>query len=267
MAVMTNDQPIVGAYGDIYTADSGTPVPTDIDAPGAAWTKLGMISEDGASWTPPEEETAEIKIWQTPYPARTVTTGLSSSLTFALDGWDRVTVPFAMGGGTFTDAAGTTVVYSPPKPGESEQKSLFMKVLDGAVKLGLYFAKGKVTGRDDTVFKPDEAALLNVEFSLQGDANLDPFNLVFDKTTFPGSPITATGATAGSPGAFTPTGATPPADLPALQAGSITASPATAWTTGQHVVLGNNQHAYWNSLAWASGDASMLTARESGESQ
>src|SRR5215471_7867574 len=39
--------------------------------------------------------------------------------------------------------------------------------------------------------------------------------------------ITATGATAGSPGAFTPAGATLPANLAALTSGGITASPTS----------------------------------------
>jgi hypothetical protein len=60
--------------------------------------------------------------------------------------------------------------------------------------------------------------------------------------------ITATGATAGAPGSFTPAGAVAPANLTAM--GGITASPATAWTTGQYVVLGDNSHAYWSGSAW-----------------
>lgn len=66
-------------------------------------------------------------------------------------------------------------------------------------------------------------------------------------------PVAATGATAGAPGAFTPTGATTPADLAALT--GITADPATAWTTGQHVVLGDASQAHWNGTAWAAGAA------------
>lgn len=253
MAVTTDSQPIVGAYGDIYTAAVGTAIPTSITTPGASWTKLGMISEDGASWTPPSEETSDIKIWQSPFPARTVTTGLSSSLSFALDGWNRTTIPFALGGGSFEDLASTTI-YHPPGPGASVSKALFLKVLDGPVKLGLYFAKGRVIGRDDCVFKPDEAALLHVEFGLEGSLDLEPYNLVFDNDTFPTSgTITATGAVAGIPGEFTPFGATIPADLAAMT--GITASPATAWTIGQYVVLGDDSDANWNGTAWELGAA------------
>lgn len=254
MPIKTNEQPIVGAYGDVYSADVGTAIPVDLAAPGAAWTKLGMVSEDGVSWTPPEEETEDIKIWQSPYPKRTVTTGLTSSVTFALDEWDRESIPFALGGGLFTDQ-GTNVVYSPPAPGESEMKALYVYVKDGDVKMGIYFAKGRVVSRDDSVFKPDEAALLNVEFGLLVEEGSDPYNLVFESGTFPpaGGAVAATGATAGTPGTFTPAGAAAPADLAAMA--SITASPATAWTTGQHVITADTQHCHWDSDSWETGDA------------
>jgi hypothetical protein len=71
----------------------------------------------------------------------------------------------------------------------------------------------------------------------------------------PNGGVVATGASAGTPGAFTPSGATAPANLAALQSGGITASPATAWTTGQYVVLGDNSHAHWDGAAWTAGDA------------
>jgi hypothetical protein len=67
---------------------------------------------------------------------------------------------------------------------------------------------------------------------------------------FPGT-VVATGATAGLPGTFTPAGATPPYALANLT--GITASPATNWTVGQHVELGNGTDANWNGTAWVAG--------------
>jgi hypothetical protein len=60
----------------------------------------------------------------------------------------------------------------------------------------------------------------------------------------------ATTATAGTPGSFN---GTPPANLAA--ASTVTASPTTAWTTGQYVVLGDNSHAHWDGAAWAAAEA------------
>jgi hypothetical protein len=71
-----------------------------------------------------------------------------------------------------------------------------------------------------------------------------------------GTGLDATGASAGTPGSFTPTGADPPANLAALNAAGITASPGTAWSTGQYVVLGDATHAHWDGTApWVTGNA------------
>jgi hypothetical protein len=66
----------------------------------------------------------------------------------------------------------------------------------------------------------------------------------------------ATGATAGSPGTFTPAGAVAPANLAAMA--GIVATPATAWTVGQHVILGDASHAHWTGTAWAAGNAPVV---------
>lgn len=64
----------------------------------------------------------------------------------------------------------------------------------------------------------------------------------------------ATGATAGSPGEYTPLFATVPADLAALA--GVTADPVTAWTTGQFVRLADGSEAHWDGAAWVAGQAS-----------
>lgn len=63
--------------------------------------------------------------------------------------------------------------------------------------------------------------------------------------------VAATGATMGAPGFFTPSGATTPANLAGLA--GVTASPATAWTTGQYVVTADLLAANWTGVAWAAG--------------
>jgi hypothetical protein len=63
----------------------------------------------------------------------------------------------------------------------------------------------------------------------------------------------ATGATAGTPGSYTPANSYGPQTL--ADATSLTASPTTAWTTGQYVVLGDGSDAHWTGTAWAAGMA------------
>jgi hypothetical protein len=72
--------------------------------------------------------------------------------------------------------------------------------------------------------------------------------------------VMATGATAGAPGTFTPAGSKVPANLAAMT--GVTATPATAWTVGQRVVLADTSEAYWNATAWAAGRASVVARGE-----
>ena len=44
----------------------------------------------------------------------------------------------------------------------------------------------------------------------------------------------------------------------------ITASPATAWVTPNHVVLGDASKAHWNGTAWVAGQA-LVAGREGHE--
>ena len=82
-----------------------------------------------------------------------------------------------------------------------------------------------------------------------------------------GTTPVATGATAGTPGTFTPPGSQPPANVAGMT--GITASPATAWTTGQYVqtaTAGAGGQAYWNGTAWVAGVAAAQQQAQQQES-
>lgn len=73
-----------------------------------------------------------------------------------------------------------------------------------------------------------------------------------------GSVGNATGATAGTPGTWTPSGSTPPANAAGATSASIVATPSSAWTTGQYVqgsTAGTGGEMYWNGTAWTAGKA------------
>lgn len=60
--------------------------------------------------------------------------------------------------------------------------------------------------------------------------------------------VPATGAAAGTPGTFTPTNSYAPLNLAGMT--GVTASPSSAWTTGQYVPLRDGSRAKWNGTAW-----------------
>jgi hypothetical protein len=65
--------------------------------------------------------------------------------------------------------------------------------------------------------------------------------------------IAATGATAGTPGYYTPSGANVPANLAALT--GIAATPATAWLTGTYILTADLTANHWSGSAWVEGKA------------
>lgn len=79
---------------------------------------------------------------------------------------------------------------------------------------------------------------------------------LFEPPTPP--PVPATGATAGTPGTWTPAGCVVPADVNAVTAAGIVASPSTPWQPGQYVQTATPLVAgrcYWLGSAWAAGVA------------
>lgn len=81
-------------------------------------------------------------------------------------------------------------------------------------------------------------------------------------TTTWGVNAPSTGATAGTPGTWAPAGSVPPASVSALQTASpaITATPTSAWTTGQYVQTGTTGvpgQAHWDGTAWVTGTAAL----------
>jgi hypothetical protein len=86
------------------------------------------------------------------------------------------------------------------------------------------------------------------------DPEVNPLAVVsMDIPGWSNNPASATGATAGTPGTWTPAGSTGPYTLASM--GGVTASPATAWTVGQRMVLGDTSLAHWSGTAWVAGAA------------
>jgi hypothetical protein len=104
----------------------------------------------------------------------------------------------------------------------------------------------------------DSGGLSSLEDELYGNATGEAHLPLPDEVISLFGITMATGATAGTPGSWTPSGSSAPASVSALQSSGIVASPATAWSTGefmQTATLGPPGQAYWDGAAWAAGTA------------
>jgi len=121
----------------------------------------------------------------------------------------------------------------------------------------VHYPRVKVNAREDIAFNRTTLLAYGMTFrTFKGRADA-PYHVKawgFVPEPQDDGDIEATGATAGEPGTWTPEGATPPANLTALQGGGVTASPATEWNEGEYVVLGDDSKAHWTGAAWAAGE-------------
>lgn len=248
MAINDDATLVIGA-GNYFTAPVDTPLPTDLSAPDAIWENVGhtsledifSISSDGGEAT--VIGTLQNKSLRTSYSTRTET------MTFTLQQFDEDSLRLYYGANATIGTNGELQVPANPKPTVAAFLVIF---IDGDNVFAFYAPKAEI-------YRADDLAISDTE-SLAGlPIGVKPLVSGSNTYTYAVTPLgtvgMATSAVAGAPGSFEPAGSTIPSDLAALQASSITASPATAWTTGQYVDLGDASDAHWNGTAWVAGIA------------
>jgi hypothetical protein len=249
MAIKDDATLVIGA-GNYFTADVDTACPTDLLNPGASWENVGHTSLEDIFGIASEGGEATVlgtlqnKSLRTTYSTRTET------MTFTVQQFDAATLRLFYGSNAPTLANGMVGAPTNPVP---TTKAFLVVFVDGSNVFAFYAPKAEIYRADDLSISDTESLAglpLGVKPLVSGTNDY-----TYAVTPLGDTVITATGADAGAPGEFTPTGAAAPADLAALQAGSIVANPATAWTTGQYVVLGDATNAHWDGSAWVAGIA------------
>jgi hypothetical protein len=167
-------------------------------------------------------------------------------MTFTLQQFDVPGLKLYYGSNAPVLPNGTVGVPTEPTPTVSAFLAVFV---DGENHFAFYAPKAEIYRADDVSFGDTE--------SLAGlPIGVKPMAFGSNTYTYAITPLgasVATGATAGTPGSFTPEGSTVPANLAALA--SVIATPTSAWTTGQNVVLGDASTASWDGDSWVSGPA------------
>ncbi|WP_406192357.1 hypothetical protein OH733_05435 [Streptomyces griseus] len=245
MALNDNATLVIGS-GNYLTAPVGTDIPDDLLVPVSPWEAVGHTSlEDIFSITSEGGEATTIgslqnKSLRTKYSARTET------MAFTLQQFDVKGLKLYYGANAPVLPDGSVGVPADPTPTTAAFLAVFV---DGENVFAFYAPKAEIYRSDDLSFGDTE--------SLAGlPLGVKPMAYGANSWTYAITPlgtVAASGATAGSPGAFTPAGSLAPYDLADLDL--VTADPATAWTEGQHVLLGNGSTAYWDAAAWVTGIA------------
>ncbi|MEU7030049.1 hypothetical protein AB0A60_25630 [Streptomyces sp. NPDC046275] len=243
---INDDATLVVGSGNYLTAPTGTAMPADLLTPVSPWQNVGHTSlEDIFGITSEGGEATTIgslqnKSLRTKYSARTET------MTFTLQQFDTAALKLYFGANAPILPDGSVGVPTDPEPTQAAFLAVFV---DGENHFAFYAPRAEIYRADDMAISDTESLAglpLGVKPMAYG-------NNVWTYAITPLGGVLATGASAGTPGAFSPSGATAPSNLAGLA--GVIATPTSAWTTGQHVVLGDGSKAYWNGTAWVAGQA------------
>ncbi|MEX1655516.1 hypothetical protein ABZ960_20405 [Streptomyces pseudovenezuelae] len=245
MSLNDNATLVIGS-GNYLTAPTGTDIPSDLMVPVSPWEAVGHTSlEDILSISSEGGEATTIgslqnKSLRTKYSARTET------IAFTLQQFDVAGLRLYYGSNAPTLPNGLVGVPSDPIPTTCAFLGVFV---DGENVFGIYAPRAEI-------YRADDLSIGDTE-SLAGlPLGVKPMAYGNNTWTYAITPLgasVASGATAGSPGSFTPEGSLAPANLGAMA--SVIATPTSAWTTGQYVTLGDASKAYWDGDSWNSGQA------------
>jgi hypothetical protein len=245
VALNDNATLVIGS-GNYLTAPVGTDIPEDLLVPTSPWEAVGhtsledifSISSEGGEAT--VIGTLQNKSLRTKYSARTETMALT------LQQFDVAGLKLYYGSNAPILPDGSVGVPADPTPTVAAFLAVFV---DGENHFAFYAPKAEIYRADDVSFGDTE--------SLAGQPRgVKPMTNGTNTWTYSITPLgasVATGATAGTPGSFTPSGSLAPANLAAMA--SVIATPTSAWTTGQSVTLGDASSAYWDGDSWAAGVA------------
>jgi hypothetical protein len=245
VALNDNATLVIGS-GNYLTAPVGTDLPDDLLVPTSPWSIVGHTSlEDIFSIASEGGEatvigTLQNKSLRTKYSAR------SETMTFTLQQFDVPGLKLYYGSNAPVLPNGTVGVPTEPTPTIAAFLAVFV---DGENHFAFYAPRAEIYRSDDVSFGDTE--------SLAGlPIGVKPMAFGSNTYTYAITPLggsVATGATAGTPGSFTPADSVAPANLAAMA--SVIATPSSAWTTGQNVVLGDASTAHWDGDSWEAGAA------------
>lgn len=246
MAKIDNATLVVGS-GNFYTAPVGTAMPVSISsAPADPWENVGHTSlENIVSFTSEGGDattlgTLQSKALRTTYAPRVESFGIE------VQQFDRKSLRLYYGANAPMLPSGLLGIPQSPEPTECAFLAIFV---DGENRFAIYVPRCEI-------FRSDDVAVQDAESLVSLPLNVKPLIYSTNEYTYAVTPlggIVATTATAGTPGTYTPSGADLPLDLADLS--DVTASPTSAWTTGQYVPLDDGSTANWNGTAWAAGAA------------
>ena len=187
MAGKDGEELVVGANGRMHVGSYDATLPTNAtSALGGTWFDLGLINEDGVTFSD-EIEKKRVIAWNARRPVRLIPGLATTTAAFNLLQWNTESFIFAMGGGSVDPAAGGGTVYTPDRDADDFRR-LIVEWTD-TYRYRLLFPRGVVQGSIEIALAQTDESPLPVTFEAMPDESddtevEDPFLLYTNNPRF-----------------------------------------------------------------------------------
>jgi len=140
-----NDSAVfIPGTGRIYVAPSATAVPANLVTPASPWAELGHTSRDnGLTITRDGGDSTVLGTWQNPS-LRERRDPTTFAITMELQQIDNVALEMYFGEGDLADGS-----FGVATVGDTTERALYVRIIDGAKEVGLYVPKVSIAADDD----------------------------------------------------------------------------------------------------------------------
>ena len=169
MSSNNTEQVAVGAAGIVYVAPKGTAAPTDAStALAAAWSELGIISEDGITIAE-ESDTTDINGWAPTGVVRTVKTSYKETVAFTPIEVNETVLKQTYGADNVSVTGGKIIAKHTGV--DLEEVCLCIDVVHSSKVKGRYFAAAaQLTEKGDLELSGSDAAGRELTFTCNPDS-------------------------------------------------------------------------------------------------
>ena len=184
MASQDPTELVLAGFGDVWVGPYGTTLPTTVNTSPGGFNKVGLISEDGVTWSESKDIT-DFPAWQSRNPVRRSLTGVTFKVTCQLQQWNEDNLVAALGGGQVTSPAAGVYQYSPL--GDTEQLDDISVVVDwndGSEYHRLVSPKANASEGIEVNLKRTELAVIPVTFEALAVSGSDLWNYYTNSTAF-----------------------------------------------------------------------------------
>ena len=183
---MDNEEFVVAARTYLYLAPKGTPAPTTVGVPAAAWRNVGYTTPDNCQFAT-EPQFTDIMSAQSDFATGRIQTGDAAKIAMVLQQWNGHNFKAVYGGGTITAVGGATpnvYRFEPPALGERKEVAAILRTVFGSKEYLWIVAKAFQGEGVPLDLNKTQEARLPLSLTVLGSDDVKPWYMLTNDPAF-----------------------------------------------------------------------------------